>query len=327
MTPTGTHQIDHGYFMNGRGDVTYGGTKILLAGQLGPLGPGLHRQSDIPGMPVGRFISKMNSSGVFVLAGPERGSEIGILTGGKFAPLKSLLPASVPVPLGFVSQLNVGAINEAGMIRFDAYNSVNGQLVGIGTFLLTPTLDCDVTLSGSQPYRLDDEFDIDVSVRNVAGSTVTEVRVEGDTPGTSGLSVSSWPAFDTLSGPTPAGPVTLAAGATQVFRYHVKAKRSGIGEVTAKVKGNSSRGTALRAQAAAPIEIEQRGDLLLKLAEEPAASFALNDIYQRGAPSGAQDRKVEIVSAITLAIERVAITRHRTRTDFGSRNRRVRATC
>ena len=301
VTPTGAHRINQGYFMNGRGDVSYfdsvvtgAGTgteiaSILLAGPLGPLGPGFHRQADIPGMPPKHFIHAMNSAGVFVAREAAPGLQrYRVVAGGKSAPLGALTTLQPPSGGAIIVTL----MNESGMLL--------AHLVGPNTnsphYLLTPTLDCDVALSAGQPYRLDEEFDIDVTVRNVAGSPVTEVRVEGDAPGTSGLSVSSWPAFDPLTGPTPAGPVTLAVGATQVFRYHVRATRSGLGELTAKVKGTSSRGTALRAQATTPLEIEQRGDLLLKLAEEPAASFALDNIYQRTAPTGAQNRKVEIVS-------------------------------
>jgi hypothetical protein len=292
VTPTGTYQIDQGYFMNGRGDVTYGGTYILLAGPLGPLGTGLHQQSEIPGMPSGHFVLKMNSSGAFATVAPSTGN-IHILSGGQSAPLLSLLPSSVPVPRGFVSQIDVASMNEAGMIRFDAHDA---QLHGLGTFLLIPTLDCEVSLSGNQPYRLEEEFDLDVTAHNVAGAPVTNVRVEGDQPGSPGISVSSGPDFDVLSGPTPTGPVTILPGGTQVFRFHCRAKRSGQGNVTAKVKGTSASGTNLRTQAATPIEIEQRGDLLIKLLEEPVASFAIDDVYQRVVIEGAQSRKVDIIS-------------------------------
>ena len=299
VTPNGTFPVEQGYFMNGRGDITYGGTKILLAAPLGPLGPGLHNQADIPGMPASHFVGKFNSSGVFVTwqaTSTLTENNVHILSGGKAAPLRALLPPSVPVASDGMHRSDVQAINEAGMLLYGGVAFVNGQNVFTGTFVLTPTLDCDVTLSGTQPYRLDEEFDLDVTVRNVAGAPVTNVRVEGDQPGSLGISVSSGPQFDILSGPTPPGPVTIAPGGTQVFRFHCRGKKSGVGTVTAKVKGTSASGTNLRTQASTPIDIEQRGDLLIKLLEEQAASFAIDNVYQRVAATDAQARKVEIVS-------------------------------
>ena len=303
VTPTGTHLIGQGGqgggFMNGRGDVIYGDAMILLAEPLGPLGPGVHRQADIPGMPASHFVSAMNSSGVFVTwqsTGIITENNVHIVSGGKAAPLRSLIPPSVPVASDGMHRSDVQAINEAGMLLYGGVAYENGQNVYTGTFVLIPTLDCEVTLSGDQPYRLDDEFDLDVTVRNVAGAPVTDVRVEGDQPGSLGISVSGGPNFDILSGPTPPAPVTILAGGTQVFRFHCRAKRSGLGNVTAKVKGTSASGNNLRTQSLTPIDIEQRGDLLIKLLEESAASFAIDNVYQRLDASGLQDRKVEIIS-------------------------------
>ena len=296
VTPAGTMEIGAGYFMSGRGDVSFhtsatapsglspGTAYLLLAGPLGPLGPGLHRQSDIPGMPEGHFIRLFNSAGVMVVAKglePPR-----LLNGGKSALLDRLLPSLVPSPQ-LLNSGNVTGINEAGMLGWIARQN-NG---GGPQFLLTPTVDCDVALTGTQPYRIGEEFDLEVMVRNVAGTAVTNVRVEGGTPGSSGISVTSFPRFDILSGPVPVTPLTLTAGGTQVIRYHCKAKNSGVGEVKAMVKCTAASGNALRCEATTSIEIELRGDLLVKRTDEPSGAFALDNVYQKTAPTGAQDRQ------------------------------------
>jgi len=301
-SPAGSFEITGRLnWITGRGDVAYSTAEsgqfvaslVRLAGPLGPLGPGTYAQASLPGMPADHRIAAMNSAGV-ILAARQSPHLIRyrVVAGGKSAALSSL--TTLPEPAN--GSYGTPGLNETGMLIISPQHTVAGRIVYLGTHLLIPTLDCDVALSGTQPYRIGEEFDLDVTVRNVAGAVVTNVRVEGDTPGSSGLSVSSWPEFDILSGPSPATPFTLAPGGEQVIRYRCRAKRSGVGEVTAKVKATAASGNPLRGEHATPLEIEVRGDLLVKLAEEPSTAFALDNVYQRTAPLGAQDRKVEIVS-------------------------------
>jgi len=285
-------------WITGRGDVVYtitetgqsAGTGIAsmvrLAGPLGPLAPGSYVQSVLPGMPAGHRIHAMNGAGVLLAVRNTPLLRYRVVAGGKSAALSSL--TTVPEPAN--GSYGTPEMNENGMLMLRPVHTVGGQLQSLGTHLLIPALECDVSLAGTQPYRIGEEFDLDVTVQNVAGNAVTDVRIEGSTPGSPGITVGSFPSFDIIGGPTPATPLSIAAGGTQVIRYRCRATRSGIGEVKAQIKATAASGNPLRAEATTPIDIELRADLLLKRSDEPAGSFALNDVYQKTAPAGAQDR-------------------------------------
>ena len=285
-------------WITGRGDVVYTITEsgqssgtglsgmVRLAGPLGPLGPGIHAQSALPGMPAGHRVHAMNGAGVLLAVRNAPLLRYRVVTGGKSAALSSL--TTVPEPAN--GSYGSPEMNENGMLMLRPVHTVGGQLQSLGTHLLIPTLECDVALAGTQPYRIGEEFDLDVTVQNVAGAAVTDLRVEGSTPGSPGITVGAFPSFDIIGGPTPATPLSLEAGGNQVIRYRCRATRSGIGEVKAQIKATAASGNPLRCEATAPIEIELRADLLLKRSDEPAGSFALNDVYQKTAPAGAQDR-------------------------------------
>jgi hypothetical protein len=285
-------------WITGRGDVAYTPTEngqsagsgltplVRLAGPFGSFSAGTYAQSALPGMPAGHRIAAMNGAGTVLAVRNTPLLRYRVVAGGKSAALSAL--TNVPEPSN--GSYGTPELNENGMLMLRPVNVVGGQLQHLGNHLLIPTLDCEVALAGTQPYRIGEEFDLDVTVRNVAGNTVTNVRVEGQTPGSPGISVGTFPSFDIIGGPTPVTPLDLTAGATQVISYRCRATRSGIGEVKAQVKATAAGGSPLRCEVTTPIEIELRADLLLKRSDEPAGDFALNDVYQKTAPSGAQDR-------------------------------------
>jgi hypothetical protein len=203
-------------------DSTRSALLVRLAGPLGPLGPGTYPQSALPGMPADHRIAARNSTGLILAVRNTPLLRYRVVAGGVSAPLSQL--TTLPEP-GNGSYGSPG-LNENGMLLVTPAGAGAS-----GTHLLVPTLDCSVELSGVQPYRIGEEFDLDVVVENLTGNSVANLRLEGDTPGSPGLAAGAFPSFDIIGGPTPATPLSLAGGTTTTIRYRCRATRSGIGEV------------------------------------------------------------------------------------------------
>jgi hypothetical protein len=300
VTPAGTIDLAKARpdAINAHGDFAYhettgdGAFKIFLAAPLAGMGPGFHLQSEIPGMPTNGMVLAFNSSGTFLVSDGTRNFPTHIITRGKASPLWEMLPSFVT---GQAPYVMVDRLNEAGLMTAAPFSLrwPDGVRQYTGLYLLTPMIDCDLSPSVPPPYRLGQEFDLVVTVSNLASVAVANL-VMGDGSGSPGLSQSPL-TFDILSGPTPAGPLTLGPGATTTFTYHCKAKRAGGGIVSARISATSPDGDPLRGYAETVVKVVQYADLQIKLSSESVTNFALVGVYQR-APSGPQARKVELVA-------------------------------
>ena len=214
-----------------------------------------------------------NGTGSFTILDPATVSGPSPLPDGQTAEITWRLQLSGASPDGFfVSQATALDPTKA------VINSLLAQSPGIDQFFHTEV--------AALPKRLGIWNDVEVHVTAFNGTTKTLLNVHPDGP----PSPSATGRVRFKSGPVPAGSVTLKPGDSFTFTNVFTATNTGTVEFSANVVGTCDGSPIIAGSGTSgTVRIADRGDLLIKRADESASLYGINDEYQLN-PTGAQVR-------------------------------------